>query len=64
VRDPVSKEELRTALRESANRTVELLVHEMGVRFAEVNQRLDRVRAELAELKLRVANLGSENGKP
>jgi hypothetical protein len=43
----VAKTELKAALKESAERTVGLLVNELGTRFDDVNQRLDRMDATL-----------------
>lgn len=43
----VTKDDLKIALRESAQWMVDLLVTEMGIRFGEVNQRLDRMDATL-----------------
>lgn len=43
----VTKDDLKTALKESAEWTVQLLISEMGTRFGEVNQRLDRIDATL-----------------
>jgi hypothetical protein len=62
MHDPVSKEELEAALKESAGQTAELLIHEMDTRFAEVRERLDRMDQTLSHLgkhvlKLRVAKL-------
>ena len=45
--DYVTKGELKAALRESAEWMVRLLIDEMGIRFGEVNQRLDRIDATL-----------------
>lgn len=45
--DYVTKGELKAALKESAEWTVHLLIDEMGIRFGEVNQRLDRIDATL-----------------
>jgi hypothetical protein len=55
IDDSISKEELKAALRESANRTAELLIREMGTRFAELTQRLDRMDSTLANLTKHVA---------
>lgn len=41
------KSELKTDFREAITSAVELLITEMGIRFAEVNGRLDRVDATL-----------------
>lgn len=43
----VTKDDLKAALRESAEWTVQLVLGEMGTRFGEVNQRLDRIGASL-----------------
>ena len=45
--DNVTKGELKAALRESAGWMVRLLIDEIGIRFGEVNQRLDRIDATL-----------------
>lgn len=45
--DHVTADELKAALKESAEWTVQLLITEMGTRFGEVNQRLDRIDVTL-----------------
>jgi hypothetical protein len=47
--DYVTKDDLKAALKETAEWTVQLLVSEMSVRFSEVNQRLDRMEATLVQ---------------
>jgi len=43
----VTKDDLKAALKESAEWTTNLLLGELGTRFNEVNQRLDRIDATL-----------------
>ena len=43
----VTKDELKEALRESGDRIVQSLITELGIRFQEVTERLDRIDASL-----------------
>ena len=45
--DYVTKDDLKTALKFAVDGAVETIITEMGIRFGEVNQRLDRIDATL-----------------
>ena len=47
MNDYVTKDDLKAALKESAEWTTNLLLGELGTRFNEVNLRLDRIDATL-----------------